>query len=934
MSLPREILTPILILANDLAVAIKLEALYLNLHLRYGSETSSSPAESTGFCAPSEAFIGVDLASIPASAAVSKRCKTVKYLYHLTETEANNFLTRLVTSWLCTYPSHLRGYWGRLMLALVRHNRLPVLRICHTKHWGWFIPELLDEAAAEGHLPVIEFLHTHREESFSQRAMDAAAKNGHLAAVEFLHANRIEGCTAAAMDGAAANGHLAIVQFLHSHRIEGCTTAAMNDAAAAGHLDVVEFLHANGTEGCTTAALDRVGSLEVAKFLVENRREGCTVKAIVNAAERVDLDLLRFLCEAVPRVDTEASVPAGWMCEPPPKIPPQALDAAAAAGSLEAVKYLHAMNPESGGCTVKAMDEAASQGLINIVKFLHENRTEGCTQKAMDLAAKNGHLEVVEFLHNYRTEGCTTAALDGAASSGHFEVVRFLTTHRSEFCSKYAIEDAAIAGHLDIVQFLWHHGAPVSKGIVSHAEVYGQKKVCAWLLDQVGKTRKTADGEITQAPFEPFNWGLLHIAKRNDMGMIELVLQNPHTKNLEDWQGVISCAAWKGDLWLIDRLHRHAVEKGYFAAEKEYFRRTKTGASGDPQPPPYFDKTSVRLSSAEYAAAFGHVNIMAYLHEQGVKFKSNDASAAAVNGHLDVLHYLRSLDPTIPFTRRFRDHYPTYSLEDTVLPDVVAKGHLDVVKYLLEGNDDGGPMPGVTLTMPSFRVAIQYAHVGMLEYLIEYALKPEFPFPPFLPTYRETMLLWAIGLGFAEIVRVLLAKVPEPTYRRTQLQESEAKGLPNANGRNNSYPATSTIPSHRKARASPAPPNRVPYPTSYERALEITAHRGHLSTLRILLEAVVSRPPCTFAAIDAAVEQGHSHVVKYLLDNEVAPEPGRPAPERITGEKAAEIRVEVVVEVESGSRWGCSEAALKKAKEARHWEVVRVLEEWRKAREE
>lgn len=119
-------------------------------------------------------------------------------------------------------------------------------------------------------------------------------------------------------------------------------------------------------------------------------------------------------------------------------IPTTAMDAAAKNGHLAVLLFLDGVDTASRNkqkkrswkfnfatrhqighyprCTSFAMDAAAARGHLNVVKWFHSHRSEGCTTTAMDRAAANGHLEVVQWLHSHRLEGCTTAAMDNAAS--------------------------------------------------------------------------------------------------------------------------------------------------------------------------------------------------------------------------------------------------------------------------------------------------------------------------------------------------------------------------------------------------------------------------------------------------------------------------------------------------------------------------------------
>lgn len=273
-------------------------------------------------------------------------------------------------------------------------------------------------AAGSASLSVVEWLHRHDATyTFTSKAMDAAAASGKLATVQFLHENRTEGCTTDALDSAAAHGHLEVVRFLHTERTEGCTTRAMDNAAKSGHLDVVQFLHEHRTEGCTMQAMDSAassGHLGVVEYLHANRTEGCSTRAMDGAADNGFTHVLRFL-QAHRREGFSPTRVVRW--------------SAKNTTSLELVQFLHANLPPAGW-SAAAMDAAAGAGCLDVVQFLHEHRTEDCTTRAMDNAAKAGHLDVVQFLHEQRTEGCSVVALMQAMANGHDDVVKFLYIHR------------------------------------------------------------------------------------------------------------------------------------------------------------------------------------------------------------------------------------------------------------------------------------------------------------------------------------------------------------------------------------------------------------------------------------------------------------------------------------------------------------------------
>ncbi|RHY01585.1 hypothetical protein DYB28_011769 [Aphanomyces astaci] len=125
-----------------------------------------------------------------------------------------------------------------------------------------------------------------------------------------------------------------------------------------------------------------------------------------------------------------------------------------AANQMHLVRRLLRCRPHYLTQPVNAMNASAANGHLEIVKFLHHHRTEGCTRRAMDMAAKNGHLPVVQFLHEHRREGCTEFALHSAAQNGHLGTVKFLARHRNEGNVVKAMGVAKLHGHVQCVAVL------------------------------------------------------------------------------------------------------------------------------------------------------------------------------------------------------------------------------------------------------------------------------------------------------------------------------------------------------------------------------------------------------------------------------------------------------------------------------------------------
>ena len=126
--------------------------------------------------------------------------------------------------------------------------------------------------------------------------------------------------------------------------------------------------------------------MHAVKWLHEEKGITDVVAGYVSAARRGQLDMLQYLFE-------------NKVVATPYLFP---IDAAAAAGHLEVVQWLHRHTETK--CTEQAMVDAAGKGYLHIVQWLHANRTEGCSHLAMDCAARYGHLDVVKWLHANSTD--------------------------------------------------------------------------------------------------------------------------------------------------------------------------------------------------------------------------------------------------------------------------------------------------------------------------------------------------------------------------------------------------------------------------------------------------------------------------------------------------------------------------------------------------
>ena len=100
-----------------------------------------------------------------------------------------------------------------------------------------------------------------------------------------------------------------------------------------------------------------------------------------------------------------------------------------------------------------------------------------------------------------------------------------------------------------------------------------------------------------------------------------------------------------------------------------------------------------------FAAAFGYLEIIKYLHENGFKTKCNAMDCAAKYGHLDVLKYL---------------HFNNIGICTTRAMDWAAEnGYLDVVEFLHYNRSEG-------CTTDAIDLAAKFKYLRVVEWLLDH----------------------------------------------------------------------------------------------------------------------------------------------------------------------------------------------------------------------
>ncbi|KDO18532.1 hypothetical protein SPRG_16134 [Saprolegnia parasitica CBS 223.65] len=317
-----------------------------------------------------------------------------------------------------------------------------------------------DDAASHGHVDVLRFMHATHRVTGSPRALHLAAQHGHADVVLFLltHQQWTARDIEVSLRNAASEGHTSIVACLLAQYPRPVNMPAVDTRS----IEVYELLVAQSVPAVLDVdALVAAGNLAHVQYAYAHNLGTCSAHAMT-AAARVSLQMVQLLDRM------------GVACAP------AAMDAAAKAGALEILEYLHAQRAE--GCTARAIVNAAAKGHLDVVRYLLPHRMDDVGYaEALDKAAAKGHLNVVQFLLSHRSNVGTANALDGAARGGHEDVVAYLLA-QGRPCTSAALDGAADGGHLAIVQRLHAAGALATTAALDRAIVRGHLEVVAFLL--------------------------------------------------------------------------------------------------------------------------------------------------------------------------------------------------------------------------------------------------------------------------------------------------------------------------------------------------------------------------------------------------------------------------------------------------------------------
>lgn len=335
-------------------------------------------------------------------------------------------------------------------------------------------------------------------------------------------------------------------------------------------------------------------------------------------------------------------------------------------GHLSIIKYLYQKlikqyNIDKIKLNTNTIDDVCYTSLNNdltfrIVKFFFRNSSYNyfCTSLSFYNACKKGNYLLLRFLFfHINRKNYGSNLLDIAAENGHKEIVYFLHNYNIDSCTSKAMDLASKNGHREIVQFL-----------------HEIKKECtSYAIDFAAE-----NGYLEIVKF-------LH--ENRDEGCTNLA---------------IDLAAENGYLNIVQFLYEH---RGSFYTKHAIEGATKNGHIEIVKY--LYEICNLRsIHIINFAAQFGHLNIVTYIHMKENNIKNYRAmDLAAEHGHIEIVKFL---------------HNNNYNCSKNAINNAASNGHTDIINFLLENRNEG-------FTEDAFYSAIEENYIQIVKVLYQYMLK-------------------------------------------------------------------------------------------------------------------------------------------------------------------------------------------------------------------
>ena len=370
---------------------------------------------------------------------------------------------------------------------------------------------------------------------------------------------------------------------------------------------------------CETAAL--LGNLNVLQFAVD-RQYPWNRDTSINAVRH--LEVLRYAVDAGCPFDR-------WTAA-----------AAAAIGALDALKHLVLAKPTIIDGMVSAA--AARGGHLTTLQWLYSNNREDPDRIASS-AARGGHLHILEWLVDEDGVKLSSRVTAAAAGGGSLRTLRWLHDHGCPWDSLTS-RRAAERGHLAMLEYCHQQGCPVTSDATFMAAKGDHLAALRFLVDRqcpITPSACTAAAETGAVDCLKF---LLAEGVALDDHFSEGAARGG---NLALFQWALSkktCFQWgsRTTYWAALLGHQdiltYALDQGCPFHDRTFAAAASKGSIDILELLAFKVGLPTSPDAAEAAAANGHVDVLAWLRDHKCPFSDNVSRQAIYAGRADVLAYL------------------------------------------------------------------------------------------------------------------------------------------------------------------------------------------------------------------------------------------------------------------------------------------------------
>ncbi|KAG9405390.1 hypothetical protein AC1031_004498 [Aphanomyces cochlioides] len=468
---------------------------------------------------------------------------------------------------------------------------------------------------------------------------------------------------------------------------------------------------------------------------------------------------------------------------------------------------------------------------------LHDSRytTAANSRDILDLAAETATLEIVQFLHEHDVS-CSKAAMDRAAARGHLDIVKFLHQNRTEGCSKdiligilRAPSTSDLANRVACIKYLVEH--ELLHPNVSHPYECMQVIIQRNLLDIIHLFH-------TQGMDRFFHITTMDYAAK--CGRLDIVRYLHEHRTEGCTSHAMDQAAEHGYLDVVSFLHNNrtegCTERALTAASLgnhlnvvEFLSSTRTEGWSHPE-------TIDRL------AAQGNTSMIEFVYKKdgASAWCSKEAMSAAIAyGHLDTLKYLH-------------DKENDASCHRMAIVDAVEANHVETVEFVLRNREEG-------LTRRLLSALIRRGKKALIQLVA--SRRPQLLTTQALVLAVESNELAIVSWMIKEYPHLSSPLVVNLLVKKNKRQLVE---LHHMLGLNDCFtPAAMDIAARHGLSRLVVFLHTHRSEGCTVRAMDGAAENGHLKVVNYL--HTQRTEGCTAYALDKAAERGHLRVVHFLL---------------------------------------------------------------------